>query len=882
MAPISQRKLPPLLPKARDGIARPHNIIGPSIDNIPRGKSRKSPTTFPLWAKLVTGSMVAYFVVILYFIGGISFHTQNRPGKTNSRPVTAEKTRKIYRKGSRRTPYMVPSFSFDRDKAELFLTWQGPSSIRKVISAFVEPPMIDTVPGTGSQGDVDNDKDYGFPPDFVVPLPLRTNTPADLKLYEYTQFKTCADMPGKLPVDRGLEYDANGNQVVRNVGNTPTSDDFPWTEAPFCPVEADPFLPWIHDMFPSIDGSKIEFVAQNKRRCKTGKLFLKDIKRLEPQVALLQHVSVDRIDERTARELAPELWHSDDLVDLPRYRLAPFNESAPDGQETRFICRFYGTDFSSGTPRSIIIGETLSEYPFNYEFVSYRKMRPTMITPKGKDTKYFWTSNLRFECPVPDIPGLRDQIASSSTILSDGSPTMHLDLIPIRTSPRFGLQEIYFTEDMAGPKNQWGIGGGKHKLGEEPTKPVEGFNAMTRWGYRHVLPRVEASGRWINLPICHPPKLLVNHESSNVGAVISKEEKGKSIKPHLLSACLWASASFKTRGKHRDPVLDTAQRLVEWIEFHLLVGFDHIYVYDNSGAHTNATSLAPVLERFPKSHVTHIDWPSIVCNNNIPAHDNTGERSSQYAAENSCRTRHAPFTEWIAAFDTDEYLVPVGKHTSLREVVIDAAKSKTNILSFRSTRSKLLLRESEEVGGDRRQKKVNSTFLEAYNCDGSSNPKPDWADRARKQVYRSDYVLYHFVHYSTVTQGITRTFKDQSGWTRSYHESSQSERITDEVNEAVMLHTKTTSTEQTSRWKMRCHHDFEKKWRGCNVGFPWPDGVEEQGDLSHDEDGMKYNCFQNKRITDYWVPKLREAMVARDMSVKQSVLSKLDFDIPKV
>lgn len=44
--------------------------------------------------------------------------------------------------------------------------------------------------------------------------------------------------------------------------------------------------------------------------------------------------------------------------------------------------------------------------------------------------------------------------------------------------------------------------------------------------------------------------------------------------------------------------------------------------------------------------------PSRVCNNNIPAHENTGERSSQYAAENSCRARYGPYSEWMASFDT--------------------------------------------------------------------------------------------------------------------------------------------------------------------------------------------------------------------------------------
>lgn len=34
------------------------------------------------------------------------------------------------------------------------------------------------------------------------------------------------------------------------------------------------------------------------------------------------------------------------------------------------------------------------------------------------------------------------------------------------------------------------------------------------------------------------------------------------------------------------------------------------------------------------------------------AHENTGERSSQYAAENSCRARYGPYSEWMASFDT--------------------------------------------------------------------------------------------------------------------------------------------------------------------------------------------------------------------------------------
>jgi hypothetical protein len=42
-----------------------------------------------------------------------------------------------------------------------------------------------------------------------------------------------------------------------------------------------------------------------------------------------------------------------------------------------------------------------------------------------------------------------------------------------------------------------------------------------------------------------------------------------------------------------------------------------------------------------------------------PGHKNPGERSSQYAAEASCRERYGPLTEWMSFIDTDEYLVPM-------------------------------------------------------------------------------------------------------------------------------------------------------------------------------------------------------------------------------
>ena len=585
-----------------------------------RQRQNASRRSWPLWAKWAVFSFVIYFVLLANVFLSFDFQEKSRsfggpeehPSMTSRhllKDVEHGKNAKL--KGSKDSEKVTAdsatpqkpkeTIKLDKDKAEAALRQYGAPALRKVITAYIEPPMNDAVPGTGNQGNVDNPKDLGVPPQYIVPLPLRTNTPDDLLKFEYPKLQTCHDVPSKIPVDRGFELDAKGQPNFRNLDNDPTPHDFPMQEAPYCPVDADPYLPWLHDFFPSTDGTKIHFIAQNKRRCKTGKSFRKDLKRLEPQVALMQAISVERIDEPKARAIAPELWYpesSESDVDMPRYRLAPFNESSADGQSTRFICRFHTTDFSDGgLPQTVVLGETLSAFPINYEFVSYRKpprkKGATMLTPKGRDNKNFWLSNVQFECPVPAQHDLSRLISSGGTVLSDGTPTVYVDLIPIRTPPRYGPEEFYFAEGMIKP--------------DDASK----FDPKERWGDRNVMPRVEASGRWENIPVCFPP-------APELTADTSSQDRGRPTdtplkKRHVLSACLWASASYRTRGLNLGATQsDTLLRLKEWIEFHLMVGFDHIYVYDNSGASTNETSLAPLLDAYPPEKVTRIDWPSIV------------------------------------------------------------------------------------------------------------------------------------------------------------------------------------------------------------------------------------------------------------------------------
>ncbi|KAI2510192.1 glycosyltransferase [Fragilaria crotonensis] len=73
----------------------------------------------------------------------------------------------------------------------------------------------------------------------MKPLPPRTSAKQQLIEKQYSKVTTCGTLFETFPID---EY-----------------------------PETDPYLPWIHDVFPDSNGTFVHFVAQNRRRCQTGK-----------------------------------------------------------------------------------------------------------------------------------------------------------------------------------------------------------------------------------------------------------------------------------------------------------------------------------------------------------------------------------------------------------------------------------------------------------------------------------------------------------------------------------------------------------------------------------------------------------------------------------
>jgi Glycosyltransferase family 92 len=653
----------------------------------------------------------------------------------------------------------------------------------------------------------------------IQPLPKRsTATAQQLTVVQYPRLFSCQKLPQQWPIDDS-------------------------------PVDADAFLPWIHDVFPTADGKYIQFVAQNKRRCKNGSQEKHILKQQQPQAALFQHVSLRQLTEEadpTASSNGGE----------PRFRLATHDDADPDKIATRFLCRF--------KPDGTV---TTSVFNFDYDWTAVRKRYKNSFQEDDAGIKAIHTSQLIFRCPVPEH--LQETIRTGASVSDKDYATLFVDLIPIRTPPRFGKPTRYLQPQYKALQ----------EMGEEA------FPAERVFGTQHVLPRIADSGRWENIPICRPS--LMTYEGQTAADVMvapNAQEKGAAVVPpppakkHRLVSCIWASAGYTTRGS-RSAINDGQRRLLEWITYNSIIGFDHIYVYDNSGAFSEDISLKPVVDLFPSELVTYIPWPSQVCNNNPNNVDSVGERSSQYAAESSCRLRFGPHVDWIGQFDIDEYLVPMGEMKTITQLLDRLDAEDTRIISFASWRAwprRAFIEPpvpitdgslcwSNEPCFDLKIP-YKFSMLQAYNCDRQKPGEKKDLMPAEKQLYRAEYVLQHFVHYSVATvlseKNESEYVKEGFPWKgRAFPDPRQ--RFGDELKEGLMIHTKSVARQDTAGYERQCHINntfLPRRRQGlCRLGLPYPHDWVPTGPNATKE-GYAYNCYVNQQVEEYLIPLLNEKL----------------------
>ncbi len=90
---------------------------------------------------------------------------------------------------------------------------------------------------------------------------------------------------------------------------------------------------------------------------------------------------------------------------------------------------------------------------------------------------------------------------------------------------------------------------------------------------------------------------------------------------------------------------DEAPYLREWLEYHMLVGVDHFYLYDNN----SSDGFESIISSYQKEGlVTLVRWP---------------HEHSQVKGYEDCITRFQGESDWIGFIDVDEFLVPVAEES---------------------------------------------------------------------------------------------------------------------------------------------------------------------------------------------------------------------------
>jgi hypothetical protein len=88
------------------------------------------------------------------------------------------------------------------------------------------------------------------------------------------------------------------------------------------------------------------------------------------------------------------------------------------------------------------------------------------------------------------------------------------------------------------------------------------------------------------------------------------------------------------------------------------------------------------------------------------------------------------------------------------------------------------------------------------------------------------------------------------------------ERFVDELEEGVLIHAKTTVPAETFSREKMCVLNAPSN---CLVGIPCPDDVDFNDALHtknvfRGENGKYCNCWKNRRVEEYCLPKLNDAL----------------------
>lgn len=99
---------------------------------------------------------------------------------------------------------------------------------------------------------------------------------------------------------------------------------------------------------------------------------------------------------------------------------------------------------------------------------------------------------------------------------------------------------------------------------------------------------------------------------------------------------------------------DESDYMKEWLDFHLLIGVQHFYLYDNRSKDNIMEVLQPYID---KKLVTYNYW------------DKDLRDKPRYEYTRHCLKNYGSETKWLAVISNDEFIYPVDKNTNIKKIL---------------------------------------------------------------------------------------------------------------------------------------------------------------------------------------------------------------------
>ena len=156
--------------------------------------------------------------------------------------------------------------------------------------------------------------------------------------------------------------------------------------------------------------------------------------------------------------------------------------------------------------------------------------------------------------------------------------------------------------------------------------------------------------------------------------------------------------NFKNEKKYNIAIMSIFKNeheyMKEWIDFHLLQGVEHIFLYCND---SNKSNYPYLYNNYYKNNITVIDWVD---------KKNNGANTIQKQAYYDCVKNYSNDCQFLLMLDLDEFLKPINNFKTIKEYVYSLKSNWDNIKAFKIQRY--------NFGSSGHKTKPNNSVVSSY------------------------------------------------------------------------------------------------------------------------------------------------------------------------